>query len=40
MSLSVVEPSFSIPIGVSIGKLIFGLTGLLMIILSATTKKK
>nr|WP_236886694.1 hypothetical protein [Clostridium beijerinckii] len=40
MSLSVVEPAFSIPIGVVIGKLIFGLTGLLMIILSATTKKK
>nr|WP_242878812.1 hypothetical protein [Clostridium beijerinckii] len=40
MSLSVVEPEFSIPIGVAIGKLIFGLTGLLMIILSATAKKK
>lgn len=40
MSLSVVEPTFSIPIDVAIGKLIFGLTGLLMIILSATTKKK
>jgi len=40
MSLSAVEPAFSIPIGVVIGKLIFGLTGFLMIILSATTKKK
>jgi hypothetical protein len=40
MSLSAVEPAFSIPIGVVIGKLIFGLSGLLMIILSATTKKK
>lgn len=39
-SLSVVEPAFSIPIEVVIGKLIFGLTGLLMIILSAITKKK
>ena len=40
LSFSVVEPAFSIPIGVVIGKLIFGLTGLLMIILSANVKKK
>jgi len=39
-SLDLVEPAFSIPVSVVIGKFMYGLTGLGMMLLSAIQKKK
>ncbi|WP_125152636.1 hypothetical protein [Clostridium rectalis] len=39
-SLQVVEPVFSIPLSVVIGKVIYGVTGLLMMLLPGVKKKK
>ncbi|MCW7998978.1 hypothetical protein CFK35_13830, partial [Clostridium sp. cpc1] len=39
-SLDLVEPAFSIPVSVVIGKVMYGLTGLGMMLLSGIQKKK
>lgn len=39
-SLDLVEPAFSIPVSVVIGKFMYGLTGLGMVLLSGIQKKK